>query len=84
MPRCLKIIGESHEEARRLLSAHRKELDALAEALLSRETLNEREILEVTGLPPAPALGNGILPAPETSARAGNEVIQSSHANKED
>ncbi len=58
----LKIIGESHEEARRLLSAHRKQLDALAEALLSRETLNEQEILEVTGLPPAPALGTGMLP----------------------
>ncbi len=63
----LKIIGESHEEARRLLSAHRKELDALAEALLSRETLNEQEILEVTGLPPAPALETGILPAPGAS-----------------
>jgi cell division protease FtsH len=60
----LKIIGESHDEARRLLSAHRKQLDALAEALLSRETLNEQEILEVTGLPPAPPLETGILPVP--------------------
>src|SRR5205823_742909 len=34
----LRIIGESHEEARRLLTAHRKELDALAEALVARET----------------------------------------------
>ena len=59
----LKIIGESHDEAKRLLSAHRKQLDALAEALLSRETLNEQEILEVTGLPPAPALETGMLPA---------------------
>jgi hypothetical protein len=31
----------------------------LADALLSRETLNEQEILEVTGLPPAPALDTG-------------------------
>ena len=52
----LRIIAESHDEARRLLSEHRRELDALADALLSRETLDEREILEVTGLPPAPAL----------------------------
>jgi cell division protease FtsH len=59
-----RIIGESHDEARRLLGAHRKQLDALAEALLSRETLNEQEILEVTGLPRAPALETGILPAP--------------------
>jgi cell division protease FtsH len=56
------IIGESHDEAKRLLSAHRKQLDALAEALLLRETLNEQEILEVTGLPPAPSLETGMLP----------------------
>jgi cell division protease FtsH len=56
----LRIIDESHQEARRLLSAHRKQLDALAEALVARETLNEQEILEVTGLPRAPALdGSG-------------------------
>ena len=58
----LKIISESHEEAKRLLSAHRKQLDLLAEALLARETLNEQEILEVTGLPHAPALENEMLP----------------------
>ena len=59
----LRIIGESHDEAKRLLSAHRKQLDLLAEALVARETLNEQEILEVTGLPPAPALETGMLPA---------------------
>ena len=58
----LRIIGESHAEATRLLGAHRKQLDALAEALLSRETLSEQEILEVTGLPPAPALKSGMVP----------------------
>jgi cell division protease FtsH len=57
-----KIISESHDEARRLLSAHRQQLDALVDALLVRETLNEQEILEVTGLPPAPALETGLLP----------------------
>jgi cell division protease FtsH len=51
-----QIVKESQEEARRLLSEHRRELDALAEALLARETLDEQEILRVTGLPPAPAL----------------------------
>ena len=54
----------SHDEARRLLTQHRKQLDALADALLARETLNEEEILEVTGLPPAPALETGMLAAP--------------------
>ncbi|MGH7391516.1 MAG: ATP-dependent zinc metalloprotease FtsH [Candidatus Rokuibacteriota bacterium] len=66
----LKIIKESHDEARRLLSAHRKQLDALAEALVARETLNEQEILEVTGLPPAPALDTGMLPVPGAGSRS--------------
>jgi len=56
------IIAESHEQAKRLLDEHRGELDALATALLERETLDEREILEVTGLPAAPALGTSKLP----------------------
>jgi cell division protease FtsH len=42
-----RIIDESHDEAKRLLTEHRA-LDALAEALLARETLDEQEILEVT------------------------------------
>ena len=45
-----KIIHECHDEARRLLREHRHSLDALAKALLDNETLNEKEILEVTGL----------------------------------
>jgi len=65
----LKIIGESHDEAKRLLSAHREQLDALVEALLSRETLNEQEILEVTGLPPAPPLDTGLLPVSGAGTR---------------
>jgi len=51
-----RIIGESYGEAVRLLSEHRKALDALVAALLERETLDEHEILAVTGLPPAPPL----------------------------
>jgi cell division protease FtsH len=50
-----RIISESHEEAKRLLTVHRKELDALAAALLERETLDESQILEVTGLSPVPS-----------------------------
>jgi cell division protease FtsH len=52
----LRIIQESHDQAKRLLTQHRKQLDALVRALLERETLDEQEILQVTGLPPAPAL----------------------------
>jgi cell division protease FtsH len=58
-----KIIDESRDEAMRLLREHRAALDALAQALLERETLNEDEILEVTGLPRAPALEPGMLPS---------------------
>jgi cell division protease FtsH len=50
------IISASHEDALRLLRAHRSQLDALAQALLARETLDEQEILSVTGLPAAPSL----------------------------
>ena len=51
-----RIIEESHDQALRLITGHRKALDALADALLARETLGEQGILEVTRLPPAPAL----------------------------
>jgi cell division protease FtsH len=58
-----RIIRESHDEAKRLLTQHRAALDALAKALLERETLDEAEILDVTGLPPAPALDSAIAAA---------------------
>jgi cell division protease FtsH len=70
----LRIIGESHDEAKRLLSEHRKQLDALVEALLQRETLNEQEILEVTGLPRAPALETGVLPVPDANGGSAGGV----------
>jgi len=66
----LKIIGESHEEAKRLLMGHRKQLDAIAEALVARETLNEQEILEVTRLPRARALEAGKLSNPDSGREA--------------
>jgi cell division protease FtsH len=37
------IINESHAEATRLLRERRRELDALARALLERETLDEKD-----------------------------------------
>jgi cell division protease FtsH len=65
----LRIIGECHDEARRLLTEYRKELDALARALLEQETLDEEEILEVSGLPPAPRLENRKVPVPDADPR---------------
>jgi cell division protease FtsH len=58
-----RIISECHAEAIALLRRHRPALDALVQALLERETLDEQEILQVTGLPPAPLLENHVLPA---------------------
>jgi cell division protease FtsH len=47
-----RIVEECLAEAQRLLAANRPRLDALARALLREESLDEPEILEVTGLPP--------------------------------
>jgi cell division protease FtsH len=49
-----RILQEHYDEVVRLLGEHRRELDALAEALLAHETLEEEEILVVTGLRWAP------------------------------
>jgi cell division protease FtsH len=49
-----RILQEHYDEAVRLLGEHRSELDALAQALLEHETLEEEEILAVTGLRRAP------------------------------
>jgi cell division protease FtsH len=57
-----RIIGESHSSALQLLGEHRKELDQLVTALLQDETLDEAQILKVTGLPPAPRLETRPLP----------------------
>ena len=45
------------------------ELEALARALLERETLDEKEILEVTGLPPSPPLENTRVPVSDVEPR---------------
>jgi len=63
-----RIIRECHDRAKRLLTEHRRQLDALVAALLERETLNEQEILAVTGLPPAPELESRPLPAADTAS----------------
>jgi cell division protease FtsH len=50
-----RIVDECMQEAQKLLRAHRTQLDALAHALLTEDTLNEAEVLKVTGLPAARA-----------------------------
>jgi cell division protease FtsH len=54
-----RIVGREHEEVRRLLGANRNKLEALAEALLERETLDEVDAYAVAGVEreEAPAAG---------------------------
>jgi cell division protease FtsH len=50
-----RISEESLAEAERLLGEHRPQLDALAGALLKNDSLDEPQILEVTGIKPSAA-----------------------------
>jgi cell division protease FtsH len=54
-----RIVDEEHENARALLGENRDRLDALADALLERETLDEADAYAVAGIDrrpePAPA-----------------------------
>jgi cell division protease FtsH len=58
-----RILDECYDDAVRLLQEHRQQLEALAKALLDRETLDEQEILNVTSLPRAPRLETLPIPA---------------------
>jgi cell division protease FtsH len=45
-----RIAEECQDQAEKLLADHRSQLDALAHSLLKHDSLDEEEILEVTGL----------------------------------
>ncbi len=49
-----RIVQECQAEAERLLTEHRAQLDALTKALLLNDTLDEQQILDVTGVKNAP------------------------------
>ncbi|MGI8609511.1 MAG: ATP-dependent zinc metalloprotease FtsH [Candidatus Dormibacteria bacterium] len=67
-----RIADECFERATKLLAANRDKLDALARELLERDSLNEEEILRVTGLPAAPGLDVTTLVAPSRPLSNGN------------
>jgi cell division protease FtsH len=46
-----RIVDECYEEACRVLREHRPQLDALAEALLANETLDEKAAYAAAGIP---------------------------------
>ena len=48
-----RIADECFAEAMRLLAEHRTQLDDLTHALLKADTLDEAQILRVTGIHPA-------------------------------
>jgi len=50
-----RIAEECQVEAEKMLGEHRSQLDSLAQALLRNDSLDERQILEVTGIKPAAA-----------------------------
>ena len=58
-----RIVQEGYAEATRLIHEHRRELDGLVRALLAKETLDEPEILQVTGLSRAPRIRTAPLEA---------------------
>ncbi len=64
-----RIVDECFARAQELLATHRDQLEALARALLREESLDEAQILEVTGLPAkaAPA-AVAHLPAPASAS----------------
>ncbi len=75
-----RIIDECYARAKGLLARHRNELDALVATLLDHETLDEKQILAVTGLPPAPALETKRVPAADRDHR-GTELVGSGTAD---
>jgi cell division protease FtsH len=57
-----RIVDSAHEEATESLEAHRSNLDALVQALLEHETLDESEAYSAAGLP------RNLEPVPEEEA----------------
>jgi cell division protease FtsH len=58
-----RIVTEQHDRARRILTEHRAQLDALAQALLERETLDAEEIQAVIEGRPLPQRAKIVIPS---------------------
>src|SRR5437660_9629108 len=76
-----RVLDESYADALRLLRQQRQELDALAKALLEHDTLDEQEILHVTGLRPA-VPRPGVLQLPVPVAAFGRNGSNSHNAHE--
>ncbi len=58
-----RLVRESHERARRVISANRPALDALAAALLERETLDRAEVEKIIAAASVPPVQERSVPA---------------------
>ncbi|MDR2494703.1 MAG: ATP-dependent zinc metalloprotease FtsH [Spirochaetaceae bacterium] len=58
-----KILEYAKEQAEHILGTHKEELEKLADALISRETLVDDEVREILGLPPRENSHSLIAPA---------------------
>ncbi|MDI3341694.1 MAG: ATP-dependent zinc metalloprotease FtsH [Sphaerobacter sp.] len=50
-----RLLRDAMDRAQDLLSRHRDQLDALAEALIVEETIDQEKIMEILGAPPVPS-----------------------------
>jgi cell division protease FtsH len=66
-----RILQECYADGLALIREHRDALDQLARALLERETLDEQEIIRVTGIHPAPRTAEAALSALPAAAFTG-------------
>jgi cell division protease FtsH len=66
-----RILQECYTDGLALIREHRDALDQLARALLERETLDEQEIIKVTGIRPAPRTAEAALSALPAAAFTG-------------
>ena len=67
-----RIVDDCYNEALSTLQAHRAQLDALADALLEHESLDEKEILQVVGA--EAGIQNGHIPEEEPAPVAGATI----------
>ena len=68
-----RILQECYADGLRLLREHRDALDRLAATLLERETLDEQEIIKVTGIRPAPREAETVLAGLPAAAFTAND-----------
>ena len=59
-----RIVEKAHAETTALLSAHRAQLDALAEALLEQETLDQPAAYAAAGIAQPGSVGSVLLETP--------------------